>query len=290
MDIQMRFEERLESLLRDSTNDKTPPKLRQAMHYALFPGGHRIRPKVSLAVAQACEVDDVTIAMDGAAALEFLHCASLVHDDLPCFDDADTRRGKPSVQQQYGEALAVLTGDALIVLAFQILVNRADVDPARYLQMLKVLGDSVGLPKGIVAGQAWESETKVDVDAYHKSKTGALFAAACMVGAAAAGVPHQEWKEMGKSLGQAYQVADDMIDHFGSPEVIGKPVGRDEALNRPNCVKTFGLEQVTTRLGQLISGCVASIPDCPGHAALVERVRQEANIFVNEALARRTAA
>jgi hypothetical protein len=111
-----------------------------------------------------------------------IHCASLVHDDLPCFDDADMRRGKPTVHRAYSEPLAVLAGDSLIVLAFDLLA-RAATDPARALGLVRMLAARTGMPHGICAGQGWESEQQVDLRAYHRAKTGALFIAATQMGA-----------------------------------------------------------------------------------------------------------
>ena len=136
----------------------TPPRLAQALRYAVFPGGARVRPRLSLAVAMACGDDRPELSNGAAAAIELLHCASLVHDDLPCFDDAATRRGKASVHAAFGEPLAVLAGDALIVRAFEALALAAVAEPLRLPALLGLLGAAVGAPNGIVAGQAWECE------------------------------------------------------------------------------------------------------------------------------------
>jgi geranylgeranyl diphosphate synthase type II len=120
-----------------------------------------------------------------ATAIELIHCASLVHDDMPCFDNADIRRGKPTVHRAYGEPLALLTGDTLIVAAFEVLARAAATDPERAVTLIRILGESTGMPGGICAGQGWESEDKIDLSAYHRAKTGALFTAATRMGAAA---------------------------------------------------------------------------------------------------------
>jgi hypothetical protein len=134
-----------------------------------------------------------------ATAIELIHCASLVHDDMPCFDNADTRRGKPTVHRAYGEPLALLTGDTLIVMAFEVLARAAATDPERAVTLIRILGESTGMPGGICAGQGWESEDKIDLSAYHRAKTGALFTAATRMGAAAAG----EEPTPGRSLAPA---------------------------------------------------------------------------------------
>ena len=189
-----RIEETLERVIARAMGAGAPPLLASALHYAVFPGGHRIRPQLCLAVAQACGDGDLpTSAAAAAAAIELLHCASLVHDDLPCFDDADTRRGKPSVHAHFGTPIAVLAGDALIVLAFETLARAAA--PERLPLLISIVAAAVGAPSGIVAGQAWECEAAVPLVDYQRAKTGALFVGSTMAGAAAAGLDPEPWRE-----------------------------------------------------------------------------------------------
>jgi len=252
-----------------------PPGLSAAMNYAVFPPGARIRPRLCLAVARACGDSDPGLADAAAASIELLHCASLVHDDLPCFDDAATRRGKPALHLAFDERLALLAGDALIVLAFQILGQSAGV-ATRLAPVVVTVARAVAPPTGIAAGQAWECEPAVDLSLYQREKTGALFAAATSAGAAAAGAAADEWRELGERLGEAYQVADDLLDMLADPEEIGKPVGRDAALGRPNAALALGLDGACQRLERLASAAVAAIPDCPGAHELRTLVLSEA--------------
>jgi geranylgeranyl diphosphate synthase type II len=246
------------------------------MRYAVFPRGARVRPRLCLAVAAACGDDRSPLADSAAAAIELLHCASLVHDDLPCFDDAATRRGKPSLHVAFGEPLAVLAGDALIVLAFQLLARSGRVAPERLGPVLMAVGDSVGVPHGIVAGQAWECEPSTDLSVYQQEKTGSLFASAALAGALSAGAPAATWQLVGERLGEAYQVADDISDAVASDEALGKPAGQDAAHGRPNAVETFGLGGALRRLERLAAEAAAAVPPCPGQAALQGLIRQEA--------------
>ena len=209
------IEHTLTATLNNISTIDAPPLLAAAMRYAVFPGGARIRPRLSVAVSCACGQDDPRIACAAAAAIELLHCASLAHDDLPCFDDASTRRGKASLHRAFGERLAVLAGDALIVLAFDSLARGAAAHPDRLAALIGIVARSVGMPNGIVAGQAWESEPLVSLSKYQQAKTGALFAAATMAGAAAAGHRPEPWGLLGECLGEAYQVADDIRDVAG---------------------------------------------------------------------------
>ena len=264
------------------------PVSASALRYAVFPGGARIRPRLCLAVAAACGDDEPGTAAAAAAAIELLHCASLVHDDLPCFDDATMRRGKPSVHRAFGERLAVLTGDALIVLAFETLA-RAGMRADRLAPLTIIVSRGVGMPTGIVAGQAWECEPRVALADYQRAKTGALFAAATMAGAAAAGADPAPWRTLGERLGEAYQVADDLRDVAGDAEKLGKPTGRDAALGRPSAAGELGIAGALARLEHLVAGAIASIPPCPGAAELRAAMLIETGRLVPEELARRAA-
>jgi geranylgeranyl diphosphate synthase type II len=195
---------------------------------------------------------------------------------MPCFDNADIRRGKPTVHRAYGEPLALLTGDTLIVAAFEVLARAAGDDPARAVSLIRILGESTGMPNGICAGQGWESETEIDLSAYHRAKTGALFTAATRMGAAAAGEEPDAWTELGARIGEAFQVADDLRDALYDEAALGKPAHQDEINGRPNAVAELGVKGAIRRLEDILSGAIASIPSCPGEAALCDMVRKTA--------------
>ena len=266
-----------------------PQRLAAAMHYAVFPRGARIRSRLCHAVAAACGEDNPTVTDAAAAAIELLHCASLVHDDLPCFDNSDTRRGKPSVHVAYGEALAVLAGDALIVLAFQTVAGGACRLPQRLAPLLHTLGRAAGSPLGIAAGQAWESEDVIDLAHYQQAKTGALFSAATVMGAQSAGHEAKPWGLLGELLGEAYQVADDLRDVVCTPEQLGKPIGQDAVLSRPNAVQRLGLDGAVQRLDSLARAAAASIPNCRGAQDLKSHILSETMRLLPKELASRAA-
>jgi geranylgeranyl diphosphate synthase type II len=289
MDAMTRIERSLVAALARTHGPRAPPRLAEAMRYAVFPRGARIRARLCLSVAAACGDDEPAAADAAAASIELLHCASLVHDDLPCFDDAATRRGKPSVHRAFGEPLAVLAGDALIVLAFQTLARAMPRLPQRLAPVLITVGGAVGMPFGIVAGQAWECEPAADLAEYQQAKTGALFAAAAVAGAAAAGAPAEVWRSFGELLGEAYQVADDLRDVACDPDEIGKPIGQDAALGRPSAVQALGLDGAIARLETLAGGAVAAIPPCPGKAELQSLIRLESQRLLPKELARHAA-
>lgn len=240
-----------------------PPMLASAIRFAVFPGGGRVRPRLCLAVARACGDDAPLLADAAATAIELLHCASLVHDDLPCFDNASVRRGKPSLHRAFGEPLAVLTGDALIVLSFETLARAGVASPERLLPLLLTLGRAAGAPQGLVAGQAWESEPAAPLQEYHRAKTGSLFTAAATAGALAAGSDPAPWSLLGDRLGEAYQVADDLLDAVAQPHEAGKPTLRDASLGRPSAVLRWGIAGALERLHGLIAQAVAAVPACP---------------------------
>lgn len=279
-----RIEQSLASAIANSEAPGGPPRLAGAIRHAVFPGGARIRPQLCLAVAAACGDDDPGLSEAAATSIELLHCASLVHDDLPCFDDAPTRRGRASVHYAYGESLAVLAGDALIVLAFQALAAAASRSPQRLAPLIGTIAQGVGMPSGIVAGQAWECEPRVSLTQYQRAKTGALFAAATMAGAQAAGAAAEPWRALGDWLGEAYQAADDIRDVAGDPLLLGKPVGRDAALLRPSAAAELGLEGAIGLFDRLVAEAIAAVPACRGAEHLRQLVRMEAERLVPKAM------
>jgi len=289
MDAMTRIERALTGSMARADAPGAPPGLAAAMRYSVFPGGARIRSRLCVAVAAACGDDDPALADATAASIELLHCASLVHDDLPCFDDADTRRGRPSVHRAFGERLAVLAGDALIVLAFETVARTAASAPGVMAGLLLTIGRAAGMPYGISAGQAWECEPTVDLTHYHRAKTGALFIAAAAAGAIAAGADADPWRDFGDRLGQAYQVADDIRDAAGSAEEIGKPVHQDQSLGRPSAVTRFGVFGAVSWLETLVAESMAAIPACDGAGDLRGLIASEAKRLVPKELSRRAA-
>lgn len=294
MDAQVRIDRALEAALARAEGQSEaslvcPPKLAAAVRYAVLPGGARVRPKLCLAVADACGIDSPIVAENAAAAIELMHCASLVHDDLPCFDDADQRRGKESVHKAFGEPLAVLTGDAMIVMAFETLCFGATAKPARLPGLMTTLSRAIGGPSGIIAGQAWECEQDVDLVQYHRAKTGSLFAAATTMGALAAGESPDRWRPLGELIGEAYQVADDIQDMICDAATIGKPCGQDAAHARPSATKSLGLEGAVARIEDLLRDAVAAIPACEGASELRSIIAAQAKRFVPKSLGRHAA-
>ena len=290
MDAGKQVERALQAAIGAAASRDCPPLLAGAMRHAVFSGGARVRPQLCVAVAAACGGGAaLKLAVHAGSSIELLHCASLVHDDLPCFDAADLRRGKPSVHKRFGVPVAVLAGDALIVLAFETLARGAAAFPTRLGPLFGIVSAAVGAPHGIVAGQAWESEETVDLSLYQRAKTGALFVAATTAGAASAGAEIGPWRPLGELLGEAYQVADDIRDVAEDPEETGKPAQQDAVNGRPSAVATHGLDGALDRLEELVAAAAASIPDCEGADALQAIVRLQAKRLTPKHLARSAA-
>jgi geranylgeranyl diphosphate synthase, type II len=264
-----RVERALERALELAIGPSTPPGLVDAMRYSVFPGGGRVRPTLVLAVAEACGGVVTPVADAAAAAVELLHCASLVHDDLPCFDDAESRRGRPSVHVAYGPGLAVLVGDGLIVAAFEALAAGCRRAQERLPELVRAVAAGVGSNVGIIAGQAWESEPHLDLWAYHQAKTGALFEASVRAGAIAGGGDPEAWAPLGRRVGEAYQIADDVADVVGSAAALGKPVGQDAARQRPSAARALGVAGAHARIEALLDQLGHDVPPCPGREGLL---------------------
>jgi geranylgeranyl diphosphate synthase type II len=289
MHTDARIEAALERALTGATSSLTPPRLSEATHRAVFPGGARLRPRLALAVARAHGDPRPPVTDAAAVAVELIHCASLVHDDLPCFDDSDERRGQPTLHKVYGEPLAVLVGDGLIVGAFDVVAAATEEEPRLGVALTRALARGVGLAGGIVAGQAWESEPSIPLRQYHRAKTGALFEAAAAIGALAAGAEVEPWRRVGTLLGDAYQIADDLADVAGSRGRLGKPVNRDAALGRGNEGVASGADGALRRFRGVLAELTAAIPPCRGRGELTGFVAAAATRLLPEELDLRVA-
>lgn len=280
MSLHARVEKALQLHVGTAMGQGAPGGLEAAVRHAVFSGGARIRPQLCVAVAIACGDDAPELTDAAACAVELMHCASLVHDDMPAFDNAATRRGQATVHKAFGEPLALLCGDALIVMAYQVLAEAAVAQPKRLLPLVRNLSRGVGMPDGIVAGQAWECESRADLAQYQRAKTGALFVAAVRAGALASGQDDAPWAPFGESLGHAYQVADDIRDVLGPTATLGKPSGQDELLGRPNAMATLGLEGALTHFEGLMSRAIEAVPQCACRDMLQHLVRLESQRLI----------
>jgi len=198
----------------------SPQRIHQAMRYSTLDGGKRIRPSLCIAAFSVYR-DDWKPILPVASAVEMIHSYSLIHDDLPAMDDDDLRRGKPSCHKQFDEAIAILAGDALLTLAFEVLARSKDFPADRMLQVMSALGRAAGSCGGMIAGQVLDIEAEVtpanegQLEAIHRSKTGALIGASVWIGAYLGGAPELELENIGifcDRIGLAFQVIDDILD------------------------------------------------------------------------------
>jgi farnesyl diphosphate synthase len=246
--IQARMEGALSRLLPPA--QIAPPRLHEAMRYAALEGGKRVRPLLTFAAGELARARPERLEV-AAAAVELIHAYSLVHDDLPCMDDDVLRRGKPTVHVEYDEATALLVGDALQSLAFQLLAEHALADDARaQLEMVKLLAAAAG-SRGMAGGQQIDLEavgkpiTVPQLEAMHIRKTGALIRAAVLLGAACGGALDGNLRarldQYAKSIGLAFQVVDDVLDHEASSATLGKTAGKDSRQGKPTYVSAMGI-------------------------------------------------
>jgi len=248
------------------SEDTHPRIIHEAMRYSLFSRSKKIRPVLALATAEALDCDKETIA-PFACALEMIHTHSLIHDDLPSMDDDDYRRGKLSSHKIYGEGLAILAGNALLVLAFET-VSRAGGDPKRKLAALNCLCRAIGTKYGLLGGQVMDlslegkSFTKEDLDYIHSSKTGALIETSVVGAAILSGAGEDETRRFGnygKKVGLAFQITDDILDVTGSAEKLGKTTGKDEISRKATYPSLFGLEASRKKAGELVDEAVSEL-------------------------------
>lgn len=236
-------EETLEELL--PGKETQPADLHEAMRYAVFPGGKRLRPMLVLLAAKVTGGDPSKV-LRPAAAVELVHCYSLVHDDLPCMDDDDLRRGRPTCHKRFGEAMAVLVGDALLTLAFEAMAEGG-------VEAVSTLARAAG-SQGMVGGQAADMAAEAhgagavsavdDVAWIHDHKTGALITACLEVGALAGGGSRETLaalREYGRLCGRAFQIADDCLDMTATPADLGKAPGQDQSQNKLTWPAAIGL-------------------------------------------------
>ena len=222
--------------------------LYEAMRYSLLSGGKRIRPVLTLEFARLAGMADWHDALPAACALELVHTYSLIHDDLPCMDDDDLRRGRPTNHRVYGETLAVLAGDALQPEAYRLILTAPGLDEARRAACGRILAEASGAD-GMVAGQVLDTlhapRTEAEVTEVHRLKTGAMIAGACRLGVAAgsgSGDMLRAAQVYAQELGLAFQIRDDMLDVMGNAEEFGKPIGSDKEEGKVTFVDLLGLE------------------------------------------------
>ncbi len=251
-----RIERALEEILDTAARTADcPPRLAEAMRYAVLGGGKRIRPLLVLATVRALGHRE-EIGLPAAAALELVHAYSLIHDDLPAMDNDDIRRGKPSCHRAFGEALAILSGDALLTLAFEVLAGAL---PKQYAgSAIRILAQAAG-PIGMVGGQVDDVDERVgaisldQVESIHRRKTGALIVAAIHIGGLLGKARKTQLRALlmfGQNLGLAFQIADDVLAHTGDERRLGKPANSDQQQGRRTYPRVIGISAACMRAAE----------------------------------------
>jgi geranylgeranyl diphosphate synthase, type II len=265
--------------------DVQPSSIHEAMRYSVFAGGKRIRPILCLETSRIFTAE-VTPALYPACAIEFIHTYSLIHDDLPALDNDDLRRGQPTCHKKFGEAIAILAGDALLTLAFET-VGAAPADAEIRVKMLQEISKSAGSVNGMVGGQVADLEAEGKgvgpdtLEYIHRSKTAALIRASITAGAICAGASDEEvtrLRHFGETLGWAFQVTDDILDVEESSAALGKTAGKDIAQQKATYPAVFGLEKSHQIASELSSQAIEDLAPFGAHAA---RLREIAEFLVH---------
>jgi len=227
-----------------------PVNIHRAMRYSLFAGGKRVRPILCIA-ASDCILPSAAGVEDAASSLELIHTYSLIHDDLPALDNDDLRRGRPTSHKVFGEAMAILAGDALLTLAFEVLSSLTQVDDACKVALIRELSTASGTVGGMIGGQVHDIEgeglapTAALLERIHRAKTGALLRASVRMGAIYAGATPEQYQALsrfGEHIGLAFQIVDDILDVTQSSEALGKTAGKDAAQHKITFPAVYGLE------------------------------------------------
>ena len=259
-------------ILQGTSHAHSPKSLKEAVEYSFLSGGKRVRPALAML---SCSVagGEAARAMPAGAACEMIHAYSLIHDDLPCMDDDELRRGQPTVHIRFGEDLAVLAGDALQALAFEVLALQDD--PHLVSQQIQILAEAAG-PSGMVGGQVLDMHASAgkaaleEIQAIHACKTGALLTSAVLMGVAASPAPWQPWKPYAETIGALFQATDDLLDVTGSAKTLGKTPGKDAAAGKATLVSALGFDaakdyarSLAEKAQKQLSEIVAPIQDSP---------------------------
>lgn len=260
---QAAIEQYLEGLF---STDKPYGRLQEAMRYSLLSGGKRIRPVLTLELARLGGID-WHLALPYACALELVHTYSLIHDDLPCMDDDDLRRGKPTCHKAYGETLAVLAGDALQPEAFRLIAEAPCMSAESRVKAIRVLSHAAGAD-GMVAGQVIDTlcgvSTQQELTGMYRLKTGVMISAAAELGCVASGMPatmRQQAIAFADELGLAFQIRDDMLDVIGNADEFGKPIGSDKDEGKVTYVDLLGLDDCGKLIHELTEQAVSAVSD-----------------------------
>lgn len=250
-------------------SEATPPQqLHQAMRYSLLAGGKRLRPILVLAAGEAFGAETEEL-MPAACAIEMIHTYSLIHDDLPAMDNDDLRRGRPTCHKAFGEAVAILAGDALLTQAFRVLASDSDDrNPERRVRVIREIATAAGTVDALIGGQMADIENEGKqvgpslLEYIHRSKTGAVICASVVVGGIIAGASVEQVDKLrayGERIGLAFQIADDILDMTSTSEQLGKTPGKDQAAHKATYPAIYGIEASKARASELLDEAIKII-------------------------------
>jgi geranylgeranyl diphosphate synthase type II len=246
---------------------EAPETIHEAMRYSIFAGGKRLRPTLVIATGEVFEADEQAL-LSAACALEMIHTYSLIHDDLPAMDNDDLRRGRPTNHKVYGEALAILAGDALLTQAFITLAQMEGISAETKVRVMAEVAEAAGTVNALIGGQVLDLQnegkpiTAEELSAIHRAKTGALIRCCVRVGALIGGASERDlqlFTEYAEKIGLAFQVADDVLDATATSAELGKTAGKDQASQKATYVALYGIETARQHAAQLCQEAIAAL-------------------------------
>ena len=264
-----RIERWLDHLVPSETDP--PGLIHEAMRYSLFAGGKRLRPVLAIVTGELYEVPEETL-LPAACALEMIHTYSLIHDDLPAMDDDDLRRGMPTSHVRFGEAIAILAGDALLTRAFQTLAELRGVDSDRLVRVIGEVAQAAGTTQALIGGQVLDLQsegkrvTSEALEAIHRAKTGALIRCAVRLGPLLGGACDSELAALtvyGEKIGLAFQIADDLLDETATTEELGKTAGKDLATEKATYTSLYGISEATRLAHEVTTAAIEALQSLP---------------------------
>jgi len=279
-ELKCAVDESLDRLL--PAENEEPPTMHRAMRYSVFAGGKRVRPILIVAAGETLGGARDTLLHLGAA-VEMMHTYSLIHDDLPALDNDDLRRGRPTCHKVFGDAIAILAGDALMTRSYQVLSELPNVPDATRLAILKEIAYATGTVEGMIGGQVVDLESEGKpisasvLEYIHRSKTGALLTACTRCAALAAGANAAQLNaltEFGRKIGLAFQVIDDILDLTTSSDKLGKTAGKDQKVKKATYPALYGIEASRCKAQELIHDAVEAVRDLGSRAEPLRELAQ----------------
>lgn len=257
-----------------------PSEIHRAMRYSTFAGGKRLRPILTIATGEIFGADENEL-LPAACAMEMIHTYSLIHDDLPAMDNDDLRRGQPTCHRVFGEAIAILAGDALLTQAFRSLAEANFANAEKKVRVIAEIAQAAGTVRALIGGQVLDLQFEgqsvdgAQLEEIHRAKTGAMIRCAVRIGAIIGGASAEElqwFTEYGEKAGLAFQIVDDLLDETATSEQLGKTAGKDAATQKATYAALYGLDGAQQRARQMCQEAIQSIRQIPYDTTLLEAI------------------